>query len=224
MLSTLKKILPRPLKKLARSLIKLVKYRYRRHAIKKPVKQGEKIKIIIGAAETYRHGWYPTNEQWLDITKYSDWKAVFNGKKILTHVVAEHVFEHLTLDESKKALNCIYEYLTEQGRIRIAVPDGYNPDPTYIKHVGINGIGDDADDHKQLLNVDTLMALLQDAGFKPAHIEGYDHKGQLVQKSYSVEDGFIMRSRANPTNVKNNPWNFPDSNTSLIVDGIKANK
>ena len=54
----IRKLLPKPLKKLARKSIKAVKYRYRRELIKIPVARDENIKIILGAAETFQDGWY----------------------------------------------------------------------------------------------------------------------------------------------------------------------
>ena len=30
--------------------------------------------------------------------------------------------------------------MVKNSKIRIAVPDGYNPDPIYLKNVGINGV------------------------------------------------------------------------------------
>lgn len=176
------------------------------------------MKIIVGAAETWQPGWYSTNEQWLDITREKDWQAVFKGKRLITHVVAEHVFEHLTPGQSRTALTLIAAHLVDGGRVRIAVPDGYHPDEDYLRHVGIGGIGDDAADHKQLLTVDSLSALLTEAGFRPHHIEGYDAGGTLVARGWSAEDGHIRRSRVNSLN---SPWSFVDADTSLIVDGVK---
>lgn len=215
----LKKLLPKPVKKLGRKAIKTVKYEYRRHKIRQPLARGENIRIIVGAAETFQSGWYSTNENWLDISNQKHWENIFAGKSLVTHAVAEHVFEHLTYDEAGRALLLIASHMPKGGRVRIAVPDGYNPNPEYIRHVGICGIGDDAADHKQLLNVDVLSTLIRDAGFTPVHIEGYTKEGELLQASYSPEDGYIKRSRRN--HGKAMPWAFPDADTSLIVDGIK---
>jgi len=224
MISAVKKILPTPVKKQIRSAIKWGKYNYRKQAIKTPIANNEVIKVIVGAAETKQNGWYSTNEQWLDITKEADWQGVFQGKPLLSHVVAEHVFEHLTKEQCAEAFRLIFAHLIDEGRVRIAVPDGYNQDPVYLKHVGIKGIGDDAADHKQLLNADTLMAFMEKAGFETQHIEGYTKDGELVQAPYKTEDGFIMRSRAKGAVQDNSPWAFPDSNTSLIVDGVKRER
>lgn len=218
-LAVLKSMLPRGAKQRARKVIKAVRYEYRRRLIKAKVRRGDFMKIIVGAAETSQPGWFSTNEQWLDITNSADWSEVFQGKSLLARVAAEHVFEHLTPQESVTALKLIAQHLQNGGRVRIAVPDGYNPDPDYQRHVAVGGIGDDAADHKQVLNVDTLSEIFREAGFKPVHVEGYDRDGRLIQNRWEADDGFIWRSRQN--NVPNN-WSFVDANTSLIVDGFKA--
>ena len=221
-LATIKKSLPTGLKKPVRKSLKFIRYTYRRAAINIPVIRSQPIRIILGAAETSQDGWYATNEQWLDITRADHWRNVFHGKRLLTHMVAEHVFEHLTYEECQRTLENISNHMEQGGRVRIAVPDGYNPNPDYIRHVGIAGIGDDAADHKQLLNVDVLSGLLSEAGFAVTHIEGYTKDGGLVQKPHAREDGFIWRSRANHSAQDNHkPWSFPDAQTSLIVDGVK---
>ncbi len=222
MLTALKAITPPAIKKPIRQLIKTVKYTHRKYAIKPPIANDQTIKIILGAAETKQEGWYSTNQQWLDITNPNDWARVFKGKKILSHITAEHVFEHLTEAQCKAALKLCFDHLTPGGRLRIAVPDGYNPNAEYIKHVGINGIGDDAADHKQLLTIDTLAAVIKDAGFTPQHVEGYTKDGKLIQTPHDANDGFIYRSRQNNTPQSEARWSFPDANTSLIVDGVKG--
>ena len=221
MIAAVNRLLPVWLKAPMRCTIKAVKYRWRRYRITAPVSRGDSLKIIVGAAETWQEGWYTTNEDWLDITSAEDWRTVFKGKRIITHVLAEHVFEHLTHDECRIALTHINGHMNKGGRIRVAVPDGYHPDSDYLRHVGIGGIGDDAADHRQLLTVDTLSALMTETGFRPHHIEGYDSDGRLVQKEYSAEDGFIYRSRENETPESRKQWGFVDADTSLIVDGIK---
>ncbi len=222
MLAAIKKVLPASVKKPIRQGIKAVKYSYRKVAIKKALKSNDELKIIVGAAETFQDGWCSTNEQWLDIANAAHWKNIFGEKVCLTHAVAEHVFEHLTYDEAGRALSYIYDHMLPGGRVRIAVPDGFNPDPVYLKHVGIGGIGDDAADHKQLLNVDILSELMEDAGFKAHHLEGYKTDGLLVEEKYSTQDGYIMRSRMHNSEEVKAKWAFPDADTSLIVDGVKC--
>lgn len=214
----LKVIIPSPVRRTLRLGIKRVRYLKRRIVIGHAVRRGLPMKIIIGAAETSQGGWYSTQEQWLDVTKVTDWRKIFGGRKLLTKVVSEHVFEHLTEAECKAAFANIVAHLVGHGRVRIAVPDGYHPDPEYLRYVGIGGIGDDADDHKQLLNVDMLFSMMRDVGLVPELIEGYDRSGRLVTKRWSDEDGHIKRSRQNP---RSGSEPFVDANTSLIVDGLK---
>jgi predicted SAM-dependent methyltransferase len=212
-----KALLPEPARRQIRQVRKTVRYALNRQRIKGAVRRGEPLKIIVGAAETWRSGWDSTNEQWHDISSPTDWQQVFGGRRILAKVVAEHVFEHLTRDEAATALRLIAAHLVPGGRVRIAVPDGYHPDPTYLRHVDINGIGDDAADHKQLLNVDSLMTLLEGAGFRAVLVDGYRRDGSLTRSSWRDEDGYIWRSHQN---ASTNTFNFVDAETSLIVDGI----
>ena len=214
-----KGFLPASLRRMIRGVIKKIRYRFRLYKIKSAIRKSNGLKIIVGAAESHQKGWFSTNEQWLDITKEIDWIRLFRDKMILTHVVAEHVFEHLTPNETHKALCNICRHLNDGGRIRIAVPDGYNPSEEYIEHVRVGGRGDDAADHKQLLDQDSLKKYLMDAGLSSIEVvEGYDKDGFLTSNSWSSENGYIRRSRQNEDSVD---WGFPDASTSLIVDAWK---
>lgn len=218
----LKIILPKSLRLNIRSFQKYVVYKFRREYIRIPIFFNIPIKIIIGAAMTSQSGWYSTNEQWLNVADSEDWDKIFHGKSIIKNVLAEHVFEHLSEYELVKSINLIYCHLLPGGRVRIAVPDGYNPDPVYIQNVGIAGIGADAADHKQLLNYDSLNVVLKNAGFKVEIVEGYCSRGKLIQLPVLDSFGRVIRSRGNVKNMENiSGWDFVDANTSLIVDGIK---
>lgn len=220
MRALLKRGLPAGFRAWLRGIRKFCRYRWRRLRIMLPVARRQPLRVILGAAETSQPGWYSTNECWLDITDAAHWRRVFRGRALITHAVAEHVFEHLTRDEALRALRLLAAHMVAGGRVRIAVPDGYHPDPEYRKQVGIGGLGDDAADHKQFFEVDTLSALLAEAGFSATQIEGYDKDGQLVLRAWQAEHGLIRRSRQNPD--ANAGWDFPDAGTSLIVDGIKS--
>jgi len=215
----LKRILPKKIRTLLRQLQKKIVYFFRRQIIRFPVFHNKPIKVILGAAMTYQKGWYSTNQEWLDIVVYDDWKSIFKNKRLLTNILAEHVFEHLTPDQMKTSLNFVVRHMKAGGIIRIAVPDGYNPDPEYIKHVDISGIGADAADHKQLLNWDTLKKYLIDAGLKPELKEGYLKSGKLIQQTIDAGLGNVVRSRTNDNIYNRTGWSFNDANTSLIVDG-----
>jgi predicted SAM-dependent methyltransferase len=225
--SFFKSVIPKNIRAALRLGQKILVYRLRYYRIKASLIRasligGGHMRIIVGAAMTHQKGWYSTNEQWLDIAKPQDWDRIFKGKVVLQNVLAEHVIEHLTRDETIIALSNISRHMVPGGRVRIAVPDGYHPDPDYIKNVNVCGIGPDAEDHKQLLNVDTLFNFLNDAGFDPELLEGYLRNGKLEQKNIDPSYGLVMRSRGNSSLIeKKSDFAFVDSNTSLIVDGIR---
>lgn len=214
----LKLLLPQFVRQWLVAIRKRIRYTARKYILKAEIRKNIPLKIIVGAAETHQQGWLSTNEQWLDITSEDQWHSFFGNRQLLSRVVAEHVFEHLTQDGALAALESMSKRLAPGGKVRIAVPDGYNPDPQYIHHVGIGGIGDDASDHKQLFNRDSLSKLMIASGLAVKHIEGYTKDGALITNQWHADDGFIRRSRQN---VSKESWNFPDAATSLIVDGSK---
>ena len=217
----IKAILPNSVRSIIKKLLEFIRYNYRYWKLKFVLLYKKKIKIIIGSNNTYQKKWYATNESWLNITKEQDWEIIFKKKVIISNILAEHVFEHLSYDECIKALKIINKYMVKNSKIRIAVPDGYNHDTIYLKNVDINGTGDGADDHKQLLNKDILFEILSKSNFKPKLIEGYDANKKLHIEKYLIEDGFVKRSRQNNDPNLEKIWGFKDSKTSLIIDAVK---
>lgn len=182
------------------------------------------VNLILGAALTKQKGWFSTNEEWLNIVKQSHWERLFNSKKQrVSKVLVEHVFEHLTLEEMRNALNLIYKNMVYGGSLRIAVPDGNNPNEEYRNHCGINGIGADASDHKQFITFELLSNEAEKIGFKCNLIEGYQKNKKLISKSLNRNLGDVIRSRSNKNIIQpKDGWGFPDANSSLIVDCIKV--
>lgn len=210
-------------KLIIKKFVKFIYYKYRFIKLKiYLIISNDFVNLIIGAALTKQKGWFSTNEDWLDITKKEHWDRLFNSKVRVKRVLAEHVFEHLTVDEMRVSLNLIYENMIEGGSLRIAVPDGNNPNQEYIDNCGINGIGADALDHKQFLTYEFLSNEVKKVGFKISLIEGYLRNKKLVSKKPNKDLGLVMRSRSNKKfqNSKEG-WNFVDSNTSLILDCFK---
>ncbi len=180
------------------------------------------VNLILGAALTKQKGWFSTNEEWFDIIQKNHWERLFNSKIRVKRVLAEHVFEHLTLYEMRQALNLIYKNMVYGGSLRIAVPDGNNPNQEYRNHCGINGIGADASDHKQFITFELLSNEVEKIGFKFTLKEGYMKNNKLISEKLNFELGTVMRSRSNENNINaKEGWSFPDSNTSLIIDCFK---
>ena len=220
-----KTLIPKWMRIFIRNIIKFIYYRFRYIKLKiYLIVTNNKVDLILGAALTNQKGWFSTNEGWLDISKQEDWERLFNSKQRVRRVVAEHVFEHLTLDDMRNSLKLIYQNMVYGGSLRIAVPDGNNPNDEYRKHCGINGIGADAKDHKQFITFELLSEEVSKAGFQFNLIEGYLKNKKLISKKYNNELGYVIRSRKNKINNNKKGWEFIDSNTSLILDCFKIKK
>lgn len=173
------------------------------------------LRLVVGGAGTKFNGWIDSDIDILDIASLKNWQSLFKVGEI-SNIVAEHVWEHLTEEESKKALNNCFKFLKTGGRLRIAVPDGYFPDKNYIDYVKPGGYGAGSDDHKRLYTYITLSTELAEAGFKIQLVEYFDENGHFFKNKWSKEEGFIHRSfefdKRNKTELKY---------TSLIIDGMK---
>ena len=202
-------------------IFKFFLYKFRFFKLKLAIYLKKDIKIIIGAALTSQEGWYSTNEGWFDVSNSKHWNRLFNKNTTLSNVMSEHVFEHLTEQEMETSISLIHKYLKKNGILRIAVPDGNNPDPEYRLNTGINGIGPDAVDHKQFITYEFIKYHLEKIGFECEIKEGYLANGQLIINNIEDNLGYIMRSRSNSSNNITKRWLFNDASTSLIVDAIK---
>ncbi len=174
------------------------------------------VKIVIGASGFFPAGWTPTEVDFMNLLRPADWQRFFQPDSIDV-LLAEHVWEHLTPVDGLTALQNCQHYLKKGGYIRIAVPDGYNPDPAYQAMVRPGGTGAGADDHKLLYNYELLAQQMEKAGLTPRRIEYFDTNGHFHAEDWSPESGFIYRSR------RFDPRNTPEhlGYTSLIMDGVK---
>ncbi len=97
--------------------------------------RGEPIRIVIGSGGVEQaQGWLPTNIQYLNLLVEDHWRHAF-GDNRLDNVLAEHVWEHLTLEDGKAGAARCFAYLKPGGRLRLAVPDGNHPDHDYLELV-----------------------------------------------------------------------------------------
>ena len=121
------------------------------------------------------------------------------------------------------ALRLIYEHMVVGGSLRIAVPDGNNPNKDYREHCGINGIGADAADHKQFIKFEMLRDEVENIGFESKLMEGFTNKKELISIKLNYELGRVLRSRNNKIDIESKlGWGFHDAKTSLIVDCFKV--
>lgn len=183
-----------------------------RSAIKKST---DKLNIIIGAHTTNYENWLPSNIESLNLLEISSFENLFGDKKA-SRFLAEHVFEHITYDNAITALKNCYQYLEKGGVLRIATPDGFNPNPDYIDMVKPGGYGAGAFDHKLLYNYQTLAKAFEVAGFRTSLLEYYDENGQFHFNEWDSRDGHIIRSCR-----YDKRFNEAIGYSSLIIDGIK---
>jgi predicted SAM-dependent methyltransferase len=195
MKSILKKILPNYILTKYREVKPFIEYLNFKTNIQKLRKNNKKIFVIVGAGPTKYEGWLSTNYPWFDLLKLETFEKYFKSREV-EKILAEHVFEHLTLEDGKKAIQNLKRILKPGGTIRIAVPDGYNPDKNFINWIKPNGTGPGADDHKVLFNYKLIKEIL-DEDFKIKYLEYFDEDGEFIYNNWSNDkkNGYIMRSR-----------------------------
>lgn len=173
-------------------------------------------KIVIGAGSTKYKGWVSTNKTELDVTNPDDFKKYW-GNASVNAFLAEHVWEHLTFEEALKANANCYAYLVDGGSLRIAVPDGFHPETSYIEGVKPGGTALGSKDHKVLYDYRKMSECLEEVGFHIELLEYWDESGNFIMTEWDNDRGFIARSSRYDRRNTSGPLNF----TSLIVDAIK---
>jgi predicted SAM-dependent methyltransferase len=161
-------------------------------------------------------GWVSTDRQVLDLLRWESWERYFEPGS-LDAILAEHVWEHLSADAALESAATCYRYLKPGGYLRIAVPDGYHPDSSYIEEVRPGGVGPGADDHKILYSYTSLLDLFTRVGFHVRLYEYFDEGGVFHFVDWDSADGMVQRS-----------MRFDDRNsagkltyTSIVLDAIK---
>ena len=180
--------------------------------LKKIRKKNKKIKLIIGSASTNYKGWIKTNIYSLNLLDTKSFKNFFNENEI-DNILAEHVFEHLSLKDGLISTNNIYKFLKKGGNIRIAVPDGNFKNQNYLDSVKPGGSGPGAHDHKVLYNYELIKKIIDTSKYSIDFLEYFDERGNFIEKNWSIDEGFVQRSKKYDRRNKSS-LNY----TSLIVD------
>jgi predicted SAM-dependent methyltransferase len=202
--------------KLGRYEKKFRHLRARAH-LKTLVAQQSTLKIVIGASGICEPGWIPTEIYTLDLLKLSDWNTYFNPNTI-DAMMAEHVWEHLSLESGMTAVRNCATYLKSGAYLRLAVPDGLHPDPAYINYVKPGGTGAGADDHKVLYTYRTLTDLLEKAGLQVRLLEYFDENHEFHATNWNPAEGKIERSKRFDSRNSDGVLRY----TSLIADAVKV--
>ena len=184
--------------------------------LKKAVAAAASIKLVLGAGKTRYPGWISTNRNELDVTQAQEWRRLL-GARQADRLLAEHVWDRLTCDEMDTANQLAFEHLAPGGCLRIAVPDGWHPDPEYVTRVRPGGTGPAAAEHRQLLTHPQLAASLQAAGFQTVLIEYWDSEGSFHHRPWRSQDGPVKRSLLHDRRNRHGKAAY----TSLMVDAIK---
>jgi predicted SAM-dependent methyltransferase len=175
------------------------------------------LRIVVGSSGQFEPGWIATEYQYLNLLVPLHWERAF-GKRKLDAIVAEHVFEHLTAGDGLIGIRTCAQFLKPGGYLRIAVPDGFSPDPEYIDRVRPGGTGPGSDDHKVLYNIDLLASMLRKCGLTPVPLEYYSADGNFHYEDWNPSTGKISRSRRFDERNADGILRY----TSLIVDGVKV--
>jgi predicted SAM-dependent methyltransferase len=173
-------------------------------------------KIIVGAGNKSYQGWASTDIETLNVLLRNNFERYWT-KSSRWIFLAEHVWEHLTIEEAKIANANCYEFLKPGGRLRIAVPDGLHTNPAYIDYVRPGGTGPGSENHKIFYDYRLLSETLGETGFKVDFLEYWDEKGAFHFRKWNSENGHICRSKRYDHRNKDGTLTY----TSLIVDAIK---
>jgi predicted SAM-dependent methyltransferase len=175
-------------------------------------------KIVVGASGRADPGWIPTEQDYLDLLKPSDWERFFQPGSV-DAILAEHVWEHLTAEQGRLAAETCYRYLKPGGYLRLAVPDGFNPDPEYRSWVCVGGAspGQVDNGHKVLYTHRSLRQVLESSGFQVELYEYYDEAGMFHCVDFDVSKGKIWRSRRFDRRNQNGALGF----ASIVLDAVR---
>ena len=175
-------------------------------------------KIVVGSAERAEAGWIATEQDYLDLLIPSNWERFFQPASI-DAILAEHVWEHLTMEQGRAAAETCYRYLKPGGHLRLAVPDGFNPDPQYRSWVCVGGAspGQIENGHQVLYTYLSLRELLESSGFRVELYEYYDEAGTFHCVDFDVRKGKIWRSRRFDQRNQNGALGF----ASIVLDAVR---
>jgi predicted SAM-dependent methyltransferase len=176
-------------------------------------KQKNNLRLVIGASDICPKDWLPSEQYFLNLLDEKDWQNFFEPNSIKM-MLAEHVWEHLTPEDGKRSAAMCFKYLSKGGHLRVAVPDGFHPNPDSIEYVRPGGHGAGADDHKVLYNHHTFGELFESVGFSVERLEYFDEQGQFHSTDWNSEQGHVIRSKRYDKRNKDGQLAY----TSLILD------
>ncbi len=165
-----------------------------KHRINSYAAEQRPIKIVIGSGKDYddSSGWIYTDLPHFDATSQKDWNYFFKNKKV-SNILAEHVLEHLTSHEVKIVLKLARSFMTKDGTFRIAVPDAFNNDPSYIDKADPSGLIGSVHGHQSYWNYQNLGQLAESLGWTVKLLEYHNEKGEIITNNFDFANGNIFR-------------------------------
>ena len=95
-------------------------------------------RIVIGASGVFEPAWTPTDAREFDLLRPETWERFVQPGSI-DCLMAEHVWEHLTLEQGRTAALTCHRFLKPGGYLRVAVPDGLFPSAEFQEYIKIGG-------------------------------------------------------------------------------------
>ena len=181
-----------------------------------------KMKVVIGAGKTQYEGWINTQETELNLLNRADFERMFSKEKPIAFL-AEHVWEHMTLEDGIIAAKNCFDFIEDGGYIRAAVPDKNFRNDWYQDMVKVGGNGNPnhpAFTHKMVYDYQQFCTVFEQAGFVVELLEYCDENGIFHYKYWNEEDGKIGRSFRFDT--RNSQENL--GMVSIIIDAKKVGK
>lgn len=180
------------------------------------------MKVIVGGGEFDREnnpGWLSTQASELNLLRPTDWEKRF-APGSLDAVLAEHVWEHLTVEEGRQGAKTVFRFLKPGGHLRCAVPDGFFPDEAYQRMIQVGGSGPadhPAATHRVVYNYRTFPPVFEKKGFQVQLLEYHDEEGRFHFTDWDPVQGLIYRSLRFDHRNRDGENRF----LSLILDAVK---
>jgi predicted SAM-dependent methyltransferase len=153
-------------------------------------------RIVIGASGVFEPGWTPTDAREFDLLQPQTWERFVQPESI-DCLMAEHVWEHLTLAQGRIAALTCHRFLKPGGYLRVAVPDGLFPSAEFQEYIKIGGKagGGVVGGHLIVYTYAMLRDVFESAGFTTTLLEYHDEAGQFHYQDWDPAQGKIHRSK-----------------------------
>ncbi len=174
------------------------------------------IRVVIGASSDTFPGWISTDVDSLNVLNAADWRRYFSEGDV-DAILAEHVWEYFSPADAVAAARFCHEFLRPGGYLRVAVPDGFHPDPAYQAHVAIGASPIRGQGHQIVYNSETFAAVFESIGFVTRLLEYFDRDGRFHATAWDPGAGRVQRS----SRFDHRNWDGALRYTSIILDASK---